>query len=150
MGQYSGKFGNLLETTWFSSFPSQVKEARVRLNYSEHDGYISMGEGDAAFTLQFSKGSDKQIHFIRARDNTEIARVRGVSTGQMFRLDQFPHTSRQYTLTVGDRFIVKNEHGYGMQGLLLGIKDNTRGADTDEVCFEYQISLERSTEFRAL
>jgi hypothetical protein len=109
-----------------------------------------VGEGDAAFTLQFAKGSDKQIHFIRARDNTEIARVRRVSTGQMFRLDQFSQTSRQYTLTVGDRFIVKNEHGYVMQGLLLSIKDNTRGADTDEVCFEYQIDLERSTEFRAL
>ena len=128
----------------------QAKEGRVRFNYSEYDGYIPLGEGDAAFTLQFSKGSDKQIQFIRARDNTEIARVRGVSSGQVFTLDQFPHTSRKYDLTVGDRFIVKNEHGYVMQGLLLGIKDDTRGSDTDEVSFDYQINLERSSEFRAL
>ena len=128
----------------------QARERRVRFNYSEDDGYITLGEGDAAFTLQFSKGSDKQIHFIRARDNTEIARVRGVPTGQVFRLDEFPHTSTNYTLTPGDRFMVKNEHGYVMQGFLLGIKDDTRGSDIDEVFFEYQINLERSSELRAL
>jgi hypothetical protein len=129
---------------------AQANEGRVYFKYSEHDGYISVGEGNAAFTLQFSKGSDKEIHFVRSRDNTEIARVRGVASGQVFRFDEFPHTSTKYTLTPGDRFIVKNEHGYVMQGLLLGIKDDTRGADADEVCFEYQINLERSTEFRAL
>ena len=128
----------------------QARERRVRFNYSEHDGYITLGEGGAAFTLQFSKGSDKQIHFIRASDNTEIARVKGVSSGQVFRLDEFPHTSTNYTLTPGDRFMVKNEHGYVMQGLLLGIKDDTRGSDIDEVSFEYQINLERGSELRAL
>ena len=128
----------------------QPKEGRVQFQYSEHDGYVVVGEGDAAFTLQFSKGSDKHIHFIRARDNTEIARVRGVPTGQLFRLDQFPHTSTKYTLTPGDRFIVKNEHGYVMQGFLLGIKDDTHGSETDEVSFDYQINLERSSELRAL
>ncbi len=84
----------------------------VRFNYSERDGYITVGEGDAAFTLQFSKGSDKKIHFIRARENTEIARASGVLRGQVIRFDQFLHTSTRYTLGIGERFIVKNENGY--------------------------------------
>jgi hypothetical protein len=139
------------ESPIFLDFPYILaKEGRVYLQYSEHDGYISVGEGDVGFTLQFSKGSEKQIYFIRARDNTEIARVSGVSSGQVFRLDEFPHSSKQYNLTVRDRFIVKNEHGYGMQGRILGIKDSTRGADIDEVYFEYQFNSERSSEFRAL
>ena len=122
----------------------------VRFNYSERDGYITVGEGDAAFTLQFSKGSDKQIHFIRARENTEIASASGVLRGQVIRFDQFPHTSTRYTLGIGERFIVKNENGYFIQGHVIGIKDDTRGADADEVCFEYQIYQERRSEFRAL
>ena len=122
----------------------------VRFNYSERHGYITVGEGDAAFTLQFSKGSDKQIHFIRARENTEIARASGVLRGQVIRFDQFPHTSTRYTLGIGERFIVKNENGYFIQGHVIGIKDDTRGADADEVCFEYQIYQERRSEFRAL
>ena len=95
----------------------------VRFNYSERDGYITVGEGDATFTLQFSKGSDKQIHFIRARENTKIAIASGVSRGQVIRFDQFSHTSTRYTLGIGERFIVKNENGYFIQGHVIGIKD---------------------------
>jgi hypothetical protein len=122
----------------------------VCFNYSEHDGYMIVGEGDVAFTLQFSKSSDSQIHFIRARENTEIARANGVSRGQVIGFDQFPHTSTRYTLLVGEHFIVKNENGYFMQGHIIGITDDTRGAATDEVCFEYQIYLDRRSEFRVL
>jgi hypothetical protein len=120
----------------------------VCFDYSEYDGYI--GEGDAAFTLQFSKSSDDRIHFIRASENTEIARAKGVSRDQVIRFEQFPHTSKRYTLLVGEHFIVKNENGYFLQGHIIGVKDDTLGADNDEVCFEYQTYLDKTSEFRAL
>src|ERR1700737_4607959 len=122
----------------------------VRFDYSEHDGYITVGEGAAAFTLRFSKRSAGQIQFIKARENTEIARVKGVTVGEMIEFDQLPHTSTRYDLGIGDHFIVKNENGYYMQGHIIGIKDDTRGADTDEVCFEYRIYSETRPGFRAL
>ena len=64
-------------------------------------------------------------------------------------LDDFDTSSRAYTIQRGERFLARNASGHLLLGTIIDIKDDTRGADQDEVVFDYLINVEPSSEIRS-
>lgn len=128
---------------------------RATFDYSTHSGSLCVGDGDSIFRLAFSKASDTCIYMMSRAHTSKsnlkrLARVKGVSSGTRINIDQFDSTSRNYSLGTGEHFLAENDKGYFMQGKIISIKDDSCGADRDEIVFDYQINPDGSAEFTAL
>lgn len=131
-----------------SNFWFQATQGNFCFDYSKNNGVYAVGNDDAIFRLRFSKADDTTIYLYS--DDDKIARAKNVKKGETIRFGQFDNTSRVYEIHLGELFMARNENGYFMQGRVLSIKDDTRGAEADGVCVQFQIGINGEGKFRAL
>ena len=122
-------------------------------NYANHNGRYVIGHGKLEFETNWSKASDTSIHVYNVppsihgvalgrRDWTEIDQVAGAAS-----LD---YTSRSRTPLIGQVVMFRNMAGFYAAVQVLGIKDDTRGDDSDELRFRYAIQPDGSDNFAML
>lgn len=111
-------------------------------DYSSNNGRFSIGKGDYLFTTRWSKASDTSIHACKSGNIECIARVKGLKRLQSVLVGEYDFTSDVRTPVIGDVIIWKNIYGNYAATQVVNIKDDTRGADVDEITCEYVIYQE--------
>lgn len=121
----------------------------VSFDYSNNDQRFVIGEGLNLFETQWSKASDTSIYALRdapsiesialAKGAANIADVRDAAT--------YDFSSRHRTPRLGEVVVWCNVNGIYAATRILALKDDTRGADHDEISFEFVILPDGSTDF---
>jgi len=104
-----------------------------------YDGKLTVGSGDASFSIQFSKGDDKRIHFHKTNDLRCIARIKNVGPGERISPENYDSSSTVYAIQIGELFLAENLKGDILIGRITEIRDDSRGADRDAVRFDYAV-----------
>lgn len=114
---------------------------RFTFDYSNNDGKYVIGAGEYEFITRWSKASDRSIHAYKDSlgVNGAIARVKNPDEWPTTFDDSIDFSSRVRTPNIGDVIIWKNSHDKYAATRILKIKDDTRGADYDELTCEYII-----------
>jgi hypothetical protein len=123
----------------------------VTFDYSAFNGRFIIGSGVQRFETMWSKSSDTNIILLNdppsingiavARGATRIADVADASI--------YDYTSRTRRPQLGEIAILQNIQGFYAAIHILGIKDDTRGADRDEVRIRFAIQPDGSPSFSA-
>lgn len=114
---------------------------RFTFDYSNNDGKYVIGTGEYEFITRWSKASDRSIHACKDSlgVNGAIARVKKPTGWPTMLDDGIDFSSRVRTPEIDDVIIWKNSYGKYAATRVVGIKDDTRGADHDELTCEYTI-----------
>ena len=122
---------------------SSLPPRQVRFDPTTHDGMISLGAGVLLFTVRFYTQDIGEIGVSKAGTNLkEIARVKGVQSGDTVRLSDHDHTSRDYVVKAGEHFIAENEAGHLMVARIDAVDFEGRaGARRHEVRFTFRMDI---------
>jgi hypothetical protein len=107
-------------------------------DYSNNNGEFVIGKDEHRFVTKWSKASNTSIHAYKD-GNDSIARVKGPAELQRELSGEFDFSSRVRTPVIGDIIIWKNRNGKYAATKIIGIKDDTRGSENDELTCEYVI-----------
>lgn len=119
-------------------YESKAIHGKFTFDYSNNNGEYIIGTDIHRFVTHWSKASDKNIHAYSDKLSA-IARVKGpvdLTTSLACDLD---FSSRVRTPNIGDVIVWKNENRQYAATKIIDIKDDTRGADHDELTCEYII-----------
>lgn len=121
----------------------------VTFDYSNNDHRFSIGDGLNLVETQWSKASDKRIYALRDAPSVEaLALAKGASEiRDVIDTTVYDFSSRHRSPEIGQIVIWRNVNGIYAATKILGIKDDTRGADRDELTFEFVILPDGSTDF---
>lgn len=124
----------------------------VTFDYSNNDQCFSIGDGISLFETQWSKASDKRIYALRDAPSVEaLALAKGVSEiRDVTDASAYDFSSRQRAPEIGQIVIWRNVNGIYAATKILGITDDTRGADHDELVFEFVILPDGGADFSKL
>jgi hypothetical protein len=113
----------------------------VTFDYSNNDGGFCIGDGLWLFNTKWTKASDTSIYAYRdgkgmeaiglAKDITDLA------TPPIY--SSYDFSSRVRMPNIGQTVIWRNVNAQYAVTKILGIKDDKRGAEADELTFQYQI-----------
>ena len=105
------------------------------------DGKYVIGTGEYEFVTRWSKASDRSIHAYKDSlgANGAVARVKAPDEWPTVLDDSIDFSSRVRTPNTGDVIIWRNSYGKYAATRILEIKDDTRGAEHDELTCEYII-----------
>ena len=132
-----------------SAFGKTYKHTKC-FDYSTQNGVTQIINGSSTFNVRFSKSSDQDIFVLSSASNiSAVARVRHTPPKVTIEFDKLDSSSREYTVRVGEQFIVKNNSGEFLQGKILSVKDD-RFSPVDEVCFAYEFDQSGVGKFSAL
>ncbi len=131
--------------------PPQMSAAtgEVSFDYSAFNGHFIIGSKPHEFETYWSKASDTTIHLCNdppsihgvaiAEGAAEISHVVDASV--------YNFTSRCRTVKKGAVAILKNTNGFYAALKILDIRDDTRGAEKDELTFRFAIQTDGSASF---
>ena len=122
-------------------------------DYSSHNGRYVIGRQTLEFETRWSKAGKSSIHVYNAPSS-----IYGIALGprewttitQVVDAGSLDYTSRSRTPHVGQIVLFRNVHGFYAALLVLGIKDDSRGDDSDELRFQYVIQPDGSDTFTTL
>lgn len=130
-------------------YVSPSPKGRVTFDYSNNNGRYCIGIGEHMFEIDLSKSSDRDIQLLRdphsihtvaiAKDCGEIEDIVDARA--------YDGSSRIRRPNIGQVAVLQNENGYWAAIKVLGIKDDTRSDDHDEVTFDYVIQTNGSPSF---
>lgn len=120
---------------------SEEKSGTFTFDYSNNNGKYVIGVGEYEFVTRWSKASDRRIHAYKDSlgINGAIARVKVPDEWPSTIDDSCDFSSRVRTPNIGDVIIWRNSYGKYAATRIKSIKDDTRGADHDELTCEYII-----------
>ena len=122
----------------------------VVFDYSNHNGRYVIGSDNLEFETKWSKASETSIHVYN-----DPSSIHGIALGsrawteisQVVDASLLDFTSRSRTPRIGQVVVFRNRHGFYAAVRILGIKDDSRGHDHDELRFEYLIQSDGSDSF---
>lgn len=121
-------------------YVSKYNEGRVSFDYSNNNGYFTLGSKDYEFTTFWSKASNSSIHAYNDAPNIEcIGLMKNVEDLKKLNNIEVDFSSRCRTAHIGDVIVWKNKNGHLAATKILRIKDDSRGDDSDLLEFEYVI-----------
>lgn len=114
---------------------------RFTFDYSNNNGEYTIGSGDFTFITKWSKASDTSIYAYKDSlgINGAIARVKAPNGWPTAIEAHFDFSSRYRTPNIGDVIIWRNSNNKYAATKIISIKDDTRGAEHDELTCEYII-----------
>lgn len=121
-------------------YSNPKKSGQFTFDYSNNNGEFTIGYDKNTFVTKWSKASNTSIYAYK--DGTgiiAIARIKAPAELQDALNYPCDFSSRCRTPQIGDIIIWKNEHGNYAGTKIISIKDDTRGADHDELTCEYII-----------
>jgi len=121
----------------------------VTFDYSNNDHRFSIGEGLHLFETRWSKASDRRIHAYRDSPSIDaLAIAKGaVSFAHISDASSYDFSSRTRTPSIGDIVVWRNVNGLYAVTCITGIKDDTRGAEHDQLSFDFAILPNGSPDF---
>lgn len=120
-------------------YVSENKE-EVSFDYSNNNGIYTIGKDDYRFDTQWSKASKEYIHFYNDPPTIKSVRlVKDVSDLDKVQPEKYNSSSRARTAGIGQIAVFENNNGKFLAIKILGIKDDSRGDDTDELHFRYKV-----------
>jgi hypothetical protein len=121
----------------------------VGFDYSNNNQRFAIGEGLNLFETQWSKASDTRIYALNDAPSIEsVAVAKGVTEiAEVQDAAAYDFSSRHRTLGLGEIALWRNMNGIYAATKILSIKDDTRGANHDELCFEFVILPDGSADF---
>ena len=124
-----------------NSYLSVGHNGTFTFDYSNNDGKYTIGTGEYEFVTRWSKASNTSIHAYKDSlgVNGAIARVKAPVEWPTILDTNCDFSSRVRTPEIGDIIIWKNTNGKHAATKIVSIKDDTRGADHDELTCEYII-----------
>lgn len=119
-------------------------------DYSSFNGRYMIGDGTLAFETAWSKASDTSIYIL-----DDPPTINGVAiakaVGHMSEITDaaaLDYSSRVRTAHLGGVAVLRNTNGFYAAVQIVAIKDDTRGADRDELRFRYAIQRDGSASFQ--
>ena len=140
----------------FDGKASQVSPPRmtsptgeVVFDYSSHNGCYVIGFGEWEFETKWTKASDTSIHVYNDPPSINgVALALGCrSISETLNANLLDYTSRSRTISCGEVAVLRNTKGFYAAIHVLGIKDDSRSDDRDEIRFRYAIQLDGSDNF---
>ena len=121
-------------------YVSKYNEGTVSFDYSNNNGYFTLGSKDYEFTTCWSKASNSSIHAYNDAPNIEcIGLMKNVEDLKKLNNIEVDFSSRCRTAHIGEVIVWKNKNGHLAATKILRIKDDSRGDDSDLLEFEYVI-----------
>lgn len=115
----------------------------MTFDYSNNNGRFVIGEGHFLFETEWGKASDRAIRVYNdpaSIDGLALAKVDQMS--EIVDATTLDFSSRHRLPHIGQVVVWRNQNGIYAATKVVGIKDDTRGADHDEVTFEFRILTE--------
>lgn len=123
-----------------TGYISEDKEGKVSFDYSNNNGIYTIGKDNYRFDTQWSKASKEYIHFYNDQSTIKSVRLaKDVSDLNKVQPEKYDSSSRARTAGIGQIAVFENNNGKFLAIKILGIKDDSRGDDSDELHFEYKI-----------
>ncbi len=121
----------------------------VVFDYSSHGGRYVIGFEMLEFETKWTKASDTSIHVYNDPSSINgVALARGCdSISQVENAASLDYTSRARTPSRGQIVVLRNTEGFYAAVHVLGIKDDSRHDDRDELRFRYAIQSDGSDNF---
>lgn len=121
----------------------------VVFDYSSYNGHYVIGCGEFEFETMWTKSSDTAIYAYNDPPSIYgVALARGcTSISQVLNAESLDYTSRARTVTLGGVVVLRNTKGFYAAVHVLGIKDDSRCDDRDELRFRYAIQSDGSDSF---
>lgn len=121
----------------------------VTFDYSNNDHRFSIGDGLWFFETRWSKASDQCIHaYCDPPSIDSIALAKGVSEiADITDASSCDFSSRVRSPRIGQIVIWRNINNIYAATKILGIKDDSRGSEQDELAFEFLILSDGSINF---
>lgn len=133
-------------------YVSPAMKGRVTFDYSNNNGHFCIGQSELLFELEFIKSSDSCIQIYN--DPASIKTVAVVKDKNIITdIDDarnYDSSSRSRRPKTNQIAILQNVNGFYAAIKIQDIKDDTRGADFDEITFEYIIQTNGSPNFTSL
>lgn len=154
--QLAGMIARKLGIQPFVGKASQVPPPRmtsptgeVVFDYSSHDGRYIIGSRALAFETIWTKASDTSIYVYNDPPSINgVALAQGCeSISQVESAESLDYTSRTRTPSLGQIVVLRNTEGFYAAVHVLGIKDDSRHDDRDELRFRYAIQSDGSDNF---
>ncbi|MBD2683088.1 MULTISPECIES: hypothetical protein [Nostoc] len=131
------------------SYPhSKPSRGKVSFNYSHHDGFYRLGDGNYEFLTHWSKASDTTIHCYQDATNVSVAlapkntRLQDITDASLYNF-----TSRVRSPEIGQFVLLENHSGRYAAVNILKIQDDSRGDSEDLLVFDYWILEDGSDDF---
>ena len=142
---------SLVPSSTDTKFQSVGPTGQVAFDYSNNNHRFAIGNGLFVFETQWSKASNNAIHVYSDPPSiAAIALAKGlVSISDIHDASIFDYSSRTRTPSIGQIVIWQNVNGMYAATKVIDIKDDTRGAATDELTFEYVILTDGGANFEA-
>ena len=122
------------------SYVLEDKEGEVSFDHSNNNGIYTIGKDDYRFDTQWSKASKEYIHFYNDQPTIKSVRlVKDVSDLDKVQPEKYDSSSRARTAGINQIAVFENNNGKFLAIKILGIKDDSRGDDSDELHFKYKI-----------
>lgn len=132
-----------------SNYPhSKPSRGKVSFNYSHHDGFYRLGDGNYEFLTCWSKASDTTIHCYQDATNVSVAlapkntRLQDIRDASLYNF-----TSRVRSPDIGQFVLLENHSGRYVAVNILKIQDDSRGHSEDLLVFDYWILEDGSADF---
>ncbi|MBU1130841.1 hypothetical protein KJ840_01795 [Patescibacteria group bacterium] len=123
-----------------TDYISENKEGEVFFNYSNNNGIYTIGKDDYRFDTQWSKASKEYIHFYNDQSTIKSIRlVKDISDLDKVQPEKYDSSSRARTAGINQVAVFENNNGKLLAIKILGIKDDSRGDNSDELYFKYKI-----------
>ena len=154
--ELAAKIGDVLGIEPFSGKASSVPPPHMTsptgeaiFDYSSYNGRYVIGAGVLQFETAWTKASDRSIHVYNDPASINgVAVARGcTSISQVSAAASLDYTSRTRTPQRRQVVVFRNTHGMYAAARVLDVKDDTRGADRDELHFRYVIQANGSDDF---
>lgn len=118
----------------------ETKEGEVFFDYSNNNGIYTIGKDDYRFDTQWSKASKEYIHFYNDQSTIKSVRlVKDVTALDKVHPEKYDSSSRARTAGIGQIAVFENNNGKFLAIKILGIKDDSRGDDSNDLHFEYKV-----------
>jgi hypothetical protein len=116
------------------------KEGEASFDYSNNNGIYTIGKDDYRFDTQWSKASKEYIHFYNDPSTIKSVRlVKDVSDLDKVQPEKYDSSSRARTAGIDQIAVFENNNGKFLAIKILGIKDDSRGDDSDELHVKYKV-----------
>lgn len=121
------------------NYQNKSRNGTFVFDYSNNNGEYTIGTGEYTFVTKWSKASETSINAYRDSmgANGAIARIKAPEEWPGVIDSSMDFSSRSRTLNIGDVIIWRNSKGKYAATKVISIKDDTRGADHDELTCEY-------------
>ncbi len=121
----------------------------VVFDYSNFNGRYIIGSGTAEFETKWSKASNESIRIYNDPDSINgVALDLGAnSIHEVAEGASLDYTSRTRIPRLGQIVVLWNKHEFYAAIQIVGVKDDTRGDDSDQLQFRYAIQTDGSDNF---